>query len=43
MSEVMINSLLSELPLKNIQSITPFNKGWSNDHKFIVVTEAVFT
>lgn len=40
MSEVMINSLLSELPLKNIQSITPFNKGWSNDHKFIVVTEA---
>lgn len=38
-SETMINSLISELPLKKIQSITPFNKGWSNDQKFIVVTE----
>lgn len=40
MSEMLIDSLTSELPLKNIQSITPFNKGWSNDYKFIVVTEA---
>lgn len=39
MSETIINSLTSELPLKNIQSIIPFNKGWSNDRKFIVVTE----
>ena len=39
MSETMINSLSSELPLKNIQSITSFNKGWSSDRKFIVVTE----
>ncbi|CAD2081915.1 aminoglycoside phosphotransferase [Jeotgalicoccus coquinae] len=39
MSETMINSLTSELPLKNIQSVTPFNKGWSNDRKFIVVSE----
>lgn len=39
MSETMISSFISELPLKNIQSITSFNKGWSSDRKFIVVTE----
>lgn len=39
MSKTMISSLSSELPLKDIQSITSFNKGWSSDRKFIVVTE----
>ena len=39
MTETIINSLTAELPLKNIQSISSFNKGWSNDQKFIVVTE----
>lgn len=34
-----INSLFSELPLKHIKSITPFNKGWANDQKFIMLTE----
>ena len=34
----MIDSLKSHLPLQNIQTITPFNKGWSDDRKFIVVT-----
>ncbi len=36
---MMINSLKSELPLTDIKSISPFNKGWSNDQKFIVMTE----
>lgn len=35
-----IDSLFTELPIKNIKSITPFNKGWSNDQKFIVLTES---
>ena len=35
----MIDSLKSQLPLQNIQTITPFNKGWSDDRKFIVVTD----
>lgn len=35
----MIDSLKSHLPLQNIQTITPFNKGWSDDRKFIVVTD----
>lgn len=35
----MIDSLKLELPLKDIQSISPFNKGWSDDRKFIVETE----
>lgn len=35
----MINLLKSELPLNDIKSISPFNKGWSDDRKFIVETE----
>ena len=35
----MIDSLKVELPLKGIQSISPFNKGWSDDRKFIVEAE----
>lgn len=35
----MIDLLKSQLPLQNIQTITPFNKGWSDDRKFIVVTD----
>ncbi|CEA00947.1 Phosphotransferase enzyme family protein [Jeotgalicoccus saudimassiliensis] len=35
----MIEELMSELPLNDIQSITPFNRGWSDDRKFIVTAE----
>src|SRR5699024_12060065 len=35
----MIDLIKSQLPLQNIQTITPFNKGWSDDRKFIVVTD----
>ncbi|MFD2831351.1 aminoglycoside phosphotransferase family protein [Corticicoccus populi] len=31
-----INALLHELPLQNITDISPFNKGWSTDEKFII-------